>query len=72
MLSVIVLVYDEITALTFEDEFHIQVTFKGHGAYRITNISNNREAFNSLKKMHVGQKVSVGIERGKLVEVNPE
>jgi len=64
-------VVDEITGLTIEDNFHIQVTFKVHGSYRVSSIMN-REVFASLKEMHEGQKVLVATNGGDLMWVDPE
>ena len=64
-------VVDTITALNPEDEFHIQVTFKQLGSYRVSSIMN-REAFTSLKQMEVGQKVWVATNRsGEHISVKP-
>ncbi len=63
-------VVDEITSLNSEDDFHIKVTFRVHGPYRVSSIMN-REAFVSLKKMHIGQKALVATHQGELIWVKP-
>ena len=61
---------DTITALEI-GEFDIEVTFNVHGSFKV-NLIMNREAYNALKEMEVGQKVSVATNRGKLMWVKPK
>lgn len=63
-------VVDEIIALKIE-EFDIKVSFKKHGFHKVSRIMN-RESFDSLKQMEVGQTVLVATNGGDLMWVKPE
>lgn len=64
-------VADEITGLTFVDDYHIEVTFTNNGFYNVSSIMNP-EVFDSLKNMQIGQKVLVAINGSCINWINPK
>lgn len=61
---------DEIININFVGDLDIDVTFKGHGLFRVNRIFS-QSAFLALSKMQTGQKVLLAQDKDRVMWVKP-